>query len=321
MWCLNLNIDVEYLSKRISEIINRTSRSVVTIYTEVPSFDIFFGPRVIRGAGSGFIVDRGLLVTNAHVVSNASRVIVVFSDGVRSEGDVVAVDRSRDLALVNFERRDVEPIAIGDSDEITIGEIVFAIGSPLGLTGPSVSMGVVSALGRTIADEERGIVLEDLVQTDAAINPGNSGGPIVNVKGEAVGVATAIIPYAQGIGFAIPINTVKKFIEMIKKYGHPIRAWLGVYVAPLTKEIASLYGLSISEGLIVIQVMPRSPAETYGLKRGDALIEAEGRRLRKPSDLRASIEDHVDSECINLRVIRRNREFNICIPPIVEVVG
>ncbi|MEM1677344.1 MAG: trypsin-like peptidase domain-containing protein, partial [Nitrososphaerota archaeon] len=119
-----------------------------------------------------------------------------------------------------------KPVRLGDSDKVRVGEIVIAIGSPLGLLGPNVSLGVVSALGRTIEGE--GIILEDLIQTDAAINPGNSGGPLVNVEGEVIGVTTAIIPFAQGIGFAIPINTVKRFIEMIYRYGKPVRAYIGV---------------------------------------------------------------------------------------------
>lgn len=316
--CLGVYMSLEAFNKQVSELINKVSKSVVTIFTTVPSIDLFFGYREFRGAGSGFFVEEGLIVTNAHVVLNASEVNVLIPNRKREKAKVLDVDPYRDLALLRVNVRDVEPLKLGDSDLLSVGEMVFAIGSPLGLPGPSVSMGVISALGRTISGEK--LVLEDLIQTDAAINPGNSGGPLINARGEVIGVATAIIPYAQGIGFAIPINTVKRFLEMIRKYGAPVRAWLGIYVTPVTNEVATLYDLPVNEGVIIVNIVPGSPAEEYGLKVGDIIIEAAGKLVKKVSDLRTAVEDSIDSECVELRIVRGYKTFKTCIPPIVEKI-
>ncbi|MEM3948292.1 MAG: trypsin-like peptidase domain-containing protein, partial [Zestosphaera sp.] len=234
----------------------------------------------------------------------------------KERAKVLVTDPYRDLALLRVGVEDVEPLPLGDSDDLKVGDLVFAIGSPLGLPGPSVSMGVVSALGRTIMGEN--IALEDLIQTDAAINPGNSGGPLVNVEGKAVGVATAIIPYAQGIGFAIPINTVKRFVQMIKEYGGVVRAWLGVYVTPLTEEAIKLYDLPVSEGVVVVNVVPGSPADRQGLTVGDIIVEAGGKPVRKVSDLRAAVEGNIESECVDLKIVRGRKTLSKCVPPVVE---
>ncbi|MEM2021197.1 MAG: trypsin-like peptidase domain-containing protein [Zestosphaera sp.] len=309
-------MELRDFSSKVSELISRISGGVATVFTLVPSMDLFFRYREVRGAGSGFFIEPGLIVTNAHVVMNASEVIALVPKHGREKARVLVADPYRDLALLRVGVNDVESLPLGDSDRLKVGDLVFAIGSPLGLPGPSVTMGVVSALGRTISGEN--VVLEDLIQTDAAINPGNSGGPLVNVDGEAVGVATAIIPYAQGIGFAIPINTVKRFVQMIKEYGTVIRAWLGVYVSPLTEEAIKLYDLPISEGVVVINVVPGSPAEKHGLMIGDVIAEADGKPLRKVSDLRAAIEESVESECVNLKIVRGRKIVSKCIPPVVE---
>jgi len=311
-------LELREFSSKISDLITSASKSVVTVFTIVPSIDIFFRYREVRGAGSGFFVKPGLIVTNAHVVMNAREVVVLVPRYGKERAKVLVVDPYRDLALLRVGLRDTEPLPLGDSDKLKVGDLVFAIGSPLGLPGPSVSMGVVSALGRTIAGEN--IVLEDLVQTDAAINPGNSGGPLINVDGEAVGVATAIIPYAQGIGFAIPINTVKRFIQMIEEFGAVVRAWLGVYVTPLTEEAVKLYELPVSEGVVIVNIVPGSPADKHGLAIGDIIVEANNKPVRKVSDLRAAVEESIGSECVNLRIFRGHKMISKCVPPVVERV-
>ncbi|MEM1921307.1 MAG: trypsin-like peptidase domain-containing protein, partial [Desulfurococcaceae archaeon] len=214
-------VDIRVFSDSIANIVERVIDSVVTISTARITFDLFsFGFRELRGIGSGFVITRdGYIITNYHVVKDARTVDIYFRDGLSMRGDVVATDPYRDLALLKIDMN-TKPVSLGDSDSIRIGEIVLAIGSPFGLMGPTVTMGVVSAVGRTIIGEN--IILEDLIQTDAAINPGNSGGPLINTEGKAIAVATAIIPYAQGIGFAIPINSVKRFIDMLNKYGRPV---------------------------------------------------------------------------------------------------
>ncbi len=311
-------MSIRDLSRALAEVVKEISSSVITIYTIRPSLESFFGLAPLVGAGSGFIVREGLAVTNYHVVRDARGVEVVYSDGVRGEGRVLAQDPGRDLALLAVNRRDVKSIRLGDSDKLEPGELVLVIGSPLGLQGPSISLGVISAIGRTLVDQESGIILEDLIQTDAAINPGNSGGPIVNANGEAVGVTTAIIARAQGIGFAIPINTVKRFIAMVEKYGKPLRAWIGVYVAPLTAEIASMLGTPVREGVIIVRVMPRTPAHMYGLREGDVIIKATGKRIKNVRELREAIEDSVDKGCVELEILRGRSRIEDCIPIIVE---
>jgi S1-C subfamily serine protease len=179
-------------------------------------------------------------------------------------------------------------------------------------------MGVISASGRTIVSKE--IILEDVIQTDAAINPGNSGGPLVNLEGEAVGVTTAIVPYAQGIGFAIPINTVKRFIEIISKYGRPLRAWIGVYVAPVNPTMAALYKLPVSEGLLVVRVVSGSPAEAAKIAEGDIIVKANDKPVRRVSELRDIIERSIDKRQVTLEVNRGGRRFTVKVGIVVEEV-
>ncbi|MEZ0393792.1 MAG: trypsin-like peptidase domain-containing protein [Desulfurococcaceae archaeon] len=289
------------LSREIAEVVARVRQSVVTVSTLVEVPLLLFGHEEVQGFGSGLVISPGLVVTNAHVVRGASRLSVTFHDGYSSAARVVAADPSRDLALVECDKHG-SPIDLGDSDRLEVGEIVLAIGSPLGIFGHSVTMGVVSAVGRTIAVGE--LILEDLIQTDAAINPGNSGGPLVDLEAKAVGVTTAMVPFAQGIGFAIPINSVKRFVQMIERYGRPLRAWIGVYVAPLNPTLASMYGIATSEGLLVVRVVRGSPAARSGIREGDVLLAADGRQLRRTSDLREAIEEGLQRGFVELEVLR-----------------
>jgi len=312
---------LDSLNREISDLIDRVRDSVLMIVVEkFDILDILGLSQPVRGIGSGFVIGEGLAVTNAHVVGNAGSVSVLYPDGERGFGRVIARDSSRDLALVILDRRDARILRMGDSDRVRIGEIVFAIGSPLGLPGPSVSMGVVSAVGRTIAgvSAEGEFVLEDLIQTDAAINPGNSGGPLVNLEGEAIGISTAIIPYAQGIGFALPINHVKRFIQLLSKFGKPVRAWIGVYVAPLTQEIARSMGIGAKKGVIVVRVVPGSPAHEQGIQSGDIITRAGENEISKPLDLRKAIEDNIDKGEIKLEIIRRGRIMRLAVPIYIE---
>ncbi|MEM4672592.1 MAG: trypsin-like peptidase domain-containing protein [Sulfolobales archaeon] len=313
-----MNGILENLNKEISEVIDRVKESVIMIIVEkVDLWSIIGFGQPMRGVGSGFIVGERLAVTNAHVVGDVRNVKILYSDGASGEGTVIARDRSRDLALVHIDRDDIKILRMGDSDKIKVGEIVFAIGSPLGLPGPSVSMGVISAVGRTIFGEAD-LVLEDLIQTDAAINPGNSGGPLVNLEGEAIGVATAIIPFAQGIGFALPINHVKRFIHMISKYGRPVRAWIGVYVAPLTQEIAKALGVGVKKGVVVIRSIPGAPAYSRGVRDGDIIMKANDIEIATAIDLRRVVEDSIDKGSVELEIMRRGKILRIEVPIYVE---
>jgi S1-C subfamily serine protease len=310
---------LEELSKEISDIVGSVKDSVLMIiYEKIDILDIIGLTQPIKGVGSGFIIGERLAVTNAHVVGDARTVKIVYPDGEQGVGNVIARDPTRDLALLAVDRRDIKPIKMGDSDKLRAGELVLAIGSPLGLPGPSVSLGVVSALGRTIVGGQGEIILEDMIQTDAAINPGNSGGPLVNLAGEAVGIATAIIPYAQGIGFAIPINHVKRFVHIISVFGRPVRAWIGVYVAQLTPEMAKSMRLNIKKGVVVVKVLPGTPAYAKGIRNGDIIIKAGGLETATPIDLRRAIEDNIDKGEIELEIVRRGDRYRLIVPIYIE---
>ncbi|WP_448577258.1 S1C family serine protease [Thermosphaera sp.] len=308
-------MDLKFLSAEISKTVEQVKSSVVTVSTLVEHPLTIFGYEPVKGFGSGFVVSEGYIVTNAHVIKGATKVTVSFVDGYASRAEVVAEDPTRDLALLETENYG-SPIKLGDSSKLKVGEIVLAVGSPLGLFQHTVTMGVVSATGRTIVGEN--IVLEDLIQTDAAINPGNSGGPLINLEGEAVGVTTAIIPFAQGIGFAIPINTVKRFIWMIEKYGRPLRAWIGVYVAPLNPTIAAVYNIPVKEGLLVVKSIPGTPAHRRGIREGDVIIQANDIPVTKTSDLKEIIEDSIDKGFVNLLIQRGFNKLSLNVEIIVQ---
>ncbi len=307
---------VREISEGVAGIVERVRDSVITVVVEaIDPLSMIEAP--VRGVGSGFIVGEDLALTNSHVVGSASGARVIYSDGEVGLVRILARDPYRDLALLEVESRG-RRIRMGDSDRIRIGELVLALGSPLGIPGPSVTLGVVSARGRTIVAGEGRIVLEDLIQTDAAINPGNSGGPLVNMDAEAIGVTTAMIPFAQGIGFGIPINHAKRFIELISKYGRPIRAWIGVFVAPLTPEMARMMGFERARGVVVVRTVPGSPAEVAGIRRGDVIVKAGGREISLPGDLRNAIEDNIDRGEIEVEVVRRGYVRRVGVPIIIE---
>ena len=312
-------MDLKDLSHRIADIIEDVRESVVTISTVKLGLDELFGITPVKGVGSGFVIhNKGYIVTNSHVVRNASRVMVVLPDGESIEGRVLASDPQKDLALLKIDIEGLKQLALGDSDKVRVGELVFAIGSPLGLPGSTVTMGIVSAVNRTIVGEN--IILEDLIQTDAAINPGNSGGPLVNVDGEAIGVTTAIIPYAQGIGFAIPINTVKRFLDIIAKYGRPVMVWIGVYVAPINRQTAVMYGLPVEEGLVVVDVVRGGQAYSVGIRRGDIIVKANNKKVVSARDLRSAVEESIDRGYVRLDVVRGDRVYTLEVPIAIEEV-
>ncbi len=257
-------------------------------------FERFFRQRFPRkyrqmGAGSGFIISPdGYILTNNHVVANAEKVKVKLSDGREFKAKVVGTDPASDVAVLKIEAKDLPVLPLGDSDKIQVGEWVIAIGNPFGLT-QTVTVGVVSAKGRSgvgITD------YEDFIQTDAAINPGNSGGPLVNLKGEAIGMNTAIFTRSggyMGIGFAIPINMIKVITEQLIKTGKVVRGWLGVVIQELNEDLAKSFGLSKPEGALVTEVAENSPAQRAGLKPGDIILEYNGKPVKNVAELRTMV--------------------------------
>ena len=245
-------------------------------------FDRFFGnsPRKEykqKGLGSGFIIDReGYILTNNHVVEKASSITVKLPDEKEFEGKVIGRDPKTDIALIKIDAKYDLPAAVfGDSDTLEVGDWVMAIGSPFGLD-QTVTAGIVSAKKRFIGAGP----YDDFIQTDASINPGNSGGPLMNLKGEVVGINTIIISSGQGLGFAIPINVAKEMLTQLKTKGKVTRGWLGVVIQKITPEIAKSFGLKETEGALVSDIVEQGPAEKAGIKRGDIIVSFNGKSVK-----------------------------------------
>ncbi|MEK6590558.1 MAG: DegQ family serine endoprotease [Nitrospinota bacterium] len=255
-------------------------------------FDRFFGeipPQEIprQSLGSGFIIDSsGHILTNNHVIDKAEKIKVTLGNGKEYDAKLIGTDSKTDIALIKIDAKGELPvIRLGDSDTLEVGEWVIAIGNPFGV-GQSVTAGIVSAKGRVIGAGP----YDDFIQTDASINPGNSGGPLINTKGEVVGINTAIFTAggAQGnigIGFAIPINVVKPILKELKEKGVVTRGWLGVMIQKITPEIAKSFNLTESEGALVGDVVKGGPADKVGLKRGDVIVEFDGKKIKSVEDL------------------------------------
>ena len=235
------------------------------------------------GSGSGVIIDKkGYIVTNNHVVGDAEEVEVRLSDKRRMTGKVIGKDPDTDLAVVKVESEtDLPVVVLGDSSNVRVGQWVIAVGNPFGLDR-TVTLGVVSAIGRENVQLSR---YEDFIQTDASINPGNSGGPLFNVEGEAIGINTAIINFAQGIGFAIPSNMVKQVVDQLILKGKVVRGWLGVGIQPVTKDLATKFGVKEGEGVLVNEVFEGDPAARAGLQPGDIVVKVNGKPVDTPQTL------------------------------------
>ena len=240
-----------------------------------------------RSLGSGVIVDpTGIALTNAHVVERATEIDVVTLDGGKHKAKVIGVDKKTDLAVLKLDdgKATFKYARLGDSDRMQVGDWVLAVGSPFGLQA-TVTAGIISAKARQLDQGP----FDDFLQTDAAINPGNSGGPLVNMQGEVVGINTAIVAGASGIGFAIPSNMARKIYTELRDKGRVTRGWLGVSIQQLTPELARSFGARESKGVLINEVVPDSPAAKAGLKPGDILLEFEGRPMEATSDLQRAV--------------------------------
>jgi serine protease Do len=273
------------------------------------------------GGGTGFIVSSdGLIITNKHVVSDPKAEYTVYlNDGRKFKAEVLALHPTDDLALIKISANNLPTLVLGDSDKVKIGQFVIAIGNALGEFQNTVSFGVISGLRRSItASDQSGNVerLEGLIQTDAAINFGNSGGPLINLKGEVIGVNTAIAGGAENIGFAIPINRAKKMIEEVKTKGKIEVPFLGIYYLLINEEVQKKFNLPVDYGAYVYRegqsaIIPNSPAELYGLRDKDIILEMDGEKITPQNSLAQIIMKKSVGQKVNLKVLRNNQTLNI----------
>ncbi|NIP87142.1 MAG: Do family serine endopeptidase [Planctomycetales bacterium] len=279
-----------------------------------PSFKMPPAPPFALGQGSGFLISQdGYILTNAHVVDGASQLTVRLADGREMDARTIGTDQQSDVAVVKVEASGLPVLAMGDSDQLAVGQWVLAVGSPFGLPG-TVTAGIVSAQGRSgvgIAD------YENFIQTDAAINPGNSGGPLLNLKGEAIGINTAIFSRTgafNGIGFAIPINMARDICDQLIKNGSVTRGWLGISIQELTAELADSFGVPADvTGVLIGDVLPDSPAAKAGLKAGDVIVDMDKQPVRKPGAFRNRVASLAPGSTVRIAVMRdgTRREFEV----------
>ena len=279
-----------------------------------PFFRRFFGEprsRPSQSLGSGVIVDakKGFVITNHHVIANADAILVTLSDSRSFEAELVGADPDSEVAVIKIPAEDLTAIDIGDSEALRVGDFVVAIGSPFGLS-QTVTSGIVSALGRSGLFEG----YEDFIQTDASINPGNSGGALVNLRGELVGINTAIVAPgggSVGIGFAIPVNMIRNLMTQIIEYGEVRRGYLGVRVQDLTPELAQAFNINTQKGAVISQVLPESAAEEAGLQEGDIIIGVDGFAVDGASDLRNTVGLLRAGERVKLEILRDGKRLTI----------
>jgi len=305
------------LGMAFSRVAEQTSPSVVSIRVEVkrksPSFGFFFpfGEQeqgIQRGSGSGMIMSAdGAVLTNNHVVENASRIEVTLQDGRRFPARVVGVDGATDLAVLRIDAKGLPAIRFADSDKSEVGQWVVAIGSPFGLDY-TVTAGVLSAKGRGGLGANE---IEDYLQTDASINPGNSGGPLVNLHGEVLGINTMIIGHASGIGFAIPSNLARRVASELLEKGDVRRAWIGVSYQELTPELASSFGVDRTRGALVNDLVPGGPAQQAGIRSGDIILDIGGREVREGRDLLRAVLQHPVGAKIVVTVLREGQPLKL----------
>ncbi|BAZ17044.1 peptidase S1 and S6 chymotrypsin/Hap [Calothrix sp. NIES-4071] len=295
---------------------------------EDPFFRRFFGEnapeprqRVERGSGSGFIINaNGQILTNSHVVDGADSVTITLKDGRTLKGKVMGEDQVTDVAVVQIEANNLPTVALGNSEKLQPGEAVIAIGNPLGLNN-TVTSGILSATGRSSSDIGATDKRVDYIQTDAAINPGNSGGPLLNARGEVIGMNTAIIKGAQGLGFAIPINTAQRIAQELITKGRVDHPYLGIQMVTLTPEIRERVNarlginLSTDKGVLLIDIVPRSPAAAAGLRAGDVIQSINNQPVSKIEEVQKIVEGSKIGSPLQVQVQRNNQVTQVAVSP------
>jgi len=304
---------LEAWQEAVIQIQQTAGRTVVSIKTESQDKrgpqtgkDSPKGEPPHRGVGSGVIVDpRGFVLTNHHVIERADEIELTLSDGRSFIGTVIGRDPKTDLAVVKVEADQALPAAkLGNSDTVKVGQWAVAIGNPFGL-GQSLTIGVISGVGRG----ELGLsTFEDYIQTDASINPGNSGGPLLNIRGEVIGINTAINPIGRGIGFAIPINMAKEVMQQLVDHGRVVRGYLGVIIQTLSPELAGKFDVAENGGVLVGDILQDSPAQGAGLQRGDVILDFAGQPVHKMQELQRLVASTRPGTAVRLKVLRDRQE-------------
>jgi len=263
----------------------------------------------LKGIGSGIIINPdGYILTNNHVIEGCHKVDVFLCDGKKFEGRIIGRDSSTDIGIIKIDGQNFYSGEFGNSDLLRPGQMAIAIGNPLGLTGgSSVTVGVISAVKRNMQTPQG--ILENLIQTDAAINPGNSGGPLVDSDGKIIGINNAIIPFAQGIGFAIPINVAKDVANELIEFGRVIRPWIGIIGMDMNPTLASYYNLATEDGALVIEINSGSPADYAGIVPGDIIIEIDGSKIHGMEDVRNMVWSHKVGENIKVKIQRAKKQI------------
>ncbi|HZR33513.1 MAG TPA: DegQ family serine endoprotease [Terriglobales bacterium] len=316
----------QVLKPALPAVVNISSSRVVKTPNEPlfndPFFGRFFGdqspqpPREqrMRGLGSGVIVSRdGYILTNNHVVEQATEIKVVLADKREFRGKVVGTDPKTDVAVVKIPATDLPTLALSDSSKAQVGDFALAIGDPFGL-GETATLGIVSATGRGNLDIED---YEDFIQTDAAINPGNSGGALINAHSELIGINTAILAGAsggnQGIGFAVPVNMARYVMEQILKHGKVVRGYLGVVIQEVTPDLAKAFKVPPGKGALVGDVSPNGPAAKAGLKKGDVIVELNGKPIDGPNQLKLQIASMAPGSVAHLKILRDGQPQDVTV--------
>jgi S1-C subfamily serine protease len=278
--------------------------SVVNISEVKLMKDAYLHVHPVQGVGSGFIINKeGFILTNAHVVLGSHEIKVALEDGRIFQGEIRGLDTMKDLAVIKIKASDLPVPEMAKDNDLKIGQMAIAIGSPLGLVGgPTVTAGVVSAVNRSIQTEAT--FMEGLIQTDAAINPGNSGGPLINSKGAVIGVNSAVIPFAQGIGFAMPIQPAMWVAEQLIEHGVLVRPWISINAVDVNPKLVAYYDLPTEKGVVVTNVIPGSEAERSGIEVADILVRMDDIEINNVRDLIKVINKHKVGDVVAMEFFR-----------------
>ena len=313
--------NISVYRRNISSVVNITSRAM--------TYDFFYGLVPQEGQGTGFIIDKqGHIVTNYHVIAEARQVEVTLHNRKKYKATIVGTDRSHDLAIVQIKAPDLVPMTLGDSTNLQVGQKVYAIGNPFGLSG-TLTRGIVSSIRQV--QEPDGMVIDEAIQTDAAINPGNSGGPLLNWHGEVIGINTMIassVGQSAGIGFAIPINTAKAVLNDLVTIGRVRRPALGVRTIPISSELATEMSLAADYGLLIVQAVPGGAADRAGLHGGteraylgnmpimiggDLIISVDGKKVETQQDLAQVMNSHRAGDTVNVTIYRGKKKMDVSV--------